>query len=178
MKVLILTGSAKRKGTSALLAEEYQRGAEEVGHLVEIFRAGTGNVHGCTGCNHCEYGKNSCVFRDDMDVLNPKLLEADVIVIATPIYYWGISSQLKAVIDRWQPTVFAMQGHKKVVLLTTQASDEDWVTEPVDAWYKALLRFMKWENGGRLAAKGVPARADIEAADYPQQAYALGKELR
>lgn len=89
MKVLILIGSAKSKGTSTLLAEEYQRGAEEVGHVVEIFRAGTGNVHGCTGCNHCEYGRNSCAFRDDMDALNPKLLEADVIVIASPIYYWG-----------------------------------------------------------------------------------------
>ena len=177
MKVLILTGSAKRNGTSTLLAEEDQRGAEEVGHAVEIFRAGTAKVHGCTGCNHCEYGKNSCVFRDDMDELNPKLLEADVIVIASPIYYWGISSQLKAVIDRWQPTVFAMQGHKKVVLLTTQASDEDWVTEPVDAWYKNLVRFMEWEDAGRLAAKGVMSRVNIEATDYPQQAYALGMQL-
>ena len=177
MKVLILTGSAKRNGTSTLLAGEYQRGAEEVGHAVEIFRAGTAKVHGCTGCNHCEYGKNSCVFRDDMDELNPKLLEADVIVIASPIYYWGISSQLKAVIDRWQPTVFAMQGHKKVVLLTTQASDEDWVTEPVDAWYKNLVRFMEWEDAGRLAAKGVMSRVNIEATDYPQQAYALGMQL-
>lgn len=145
--------------------------------MAEIFRAGTAKVHGCTGCNHCEYGKNSCVFRDDMDELNPKLLEADVIVIASPIYYWGISSQLKAVIDRWQPTVFAMQGHKKVILLITQASDEDWVTEPVDAWYKNLVRFMEWEDAGRLAAKGVMSRVNIEATDYPQQAYALGMQL-
>ena len=70
-----------------------------------------------------------------------------------------------------------MQGHKKVVLLTTQASNEDWVTEPVDVWYKNLLRFMEWENAGRLAAKGVMTRADIEATDYPQQAYVLGKQL-
>ena len=178
MKVLVITGSAHGKGTSALMADEFIRGAKDAGHEVERFDAGKAKVHGCTGCNHCEYGKNPCVFRDDMDGLNPKMLEADAIVLVSPVYYWGLSSQLKAVIDRWQPTVFAMQHNKKGILLTTQASDEDWVTEPVDAWYKALLRFMKWENGGRLAAKGVPARADIEAADYPQQAYALGKELR
>ena len=51
------------------------------------------------------------------------------------------------------------------------------MTEPVDVWYKNLLRFMEWENAGRLAAKGVMTRADIEATDYPQQAYVLGKRL-
>ena len=177
MKVLILTGSAKRKGTSALLAEEYQRGAEEVGHLVEIFRAGTGNVHGCTGCNHCEYGKNSCVFRDDMDELNPKLLEADVIVIASPIYYWGIPSQLKAVIDRWQPTVFSMQHNKKAFFMTTQANGEQWVADPLDAWYDNLLKFMDWKDAGRIHALGCAARSNIEASDYPQMAYEAGKNI-
>lgn len=70
-----------------------------------------------------------------------------------------------------------MQGHKKVVLLTTQASDEDWVTEPVDVWYKNLVRFMEWKDVGRLVAKGVMTRANIETTDYPQQAYVLGTQL-
>ena len=177
MKVLVITGSAHGKGTSALMADEFIRGAKDAGHEVERFDAGKAKVHGCTGCNHCEYGKNPCIFRDDMEGLNPKMLEADAIVLVSPVYYWGLSSQLKAVIDRWQPTVFAMQHNKKSVLLTTQASNEDWVTEPVDAWYKNLLRFMEWENAGRLAAKGVMTRANIEATDYPQQAYVLGKQL-
>lgn len=177
MKILILTGSTHKNGTSAFLASEFQRGAQESGHEVELFNAGTSRVHGCTGCNYCEYGKKPCVFRDDMDTLNQKLLNADVIVFSSPIYYWGIPSQLKAIIDRWQPVVFSMQGHKRTVFLTTQASEEDWVTEPVNVWYQALLRFMKWESAGRIAAKGVPGRADIEKTNYPQMAYELGKHI-
>lgn len=177
MEILILAGSPHSHGTSELLVREFQRGAEEAGHEVEIFHAGKAQVHGCTGCNYCEYGKNSCVFRDDMDVISSKLVSADLIVFVSPIYYWGISSQLKATIDRWQPLVFSMQGNKAAMLLTTQASGEDWVTEPVDAWYQALLHFMRWQSIGRIAAKGVPERSDIEKTDYPQLAYELGRQL-
>lgn len=177
MNILILAGSARPKGTSILLAEEFKRGAEEMGANVEIFNAGTANIHGCTGCGHCEHGKIPCVFKDDMKKLYPKFIVADIIVMATPIYNWGITSQLKAVFDRWQPVVFDIQGKKQAVLLTTQAGTDEWITEPVNVWYQAVLRFMKWQSVGRLAAVGVMNRTDIEKTDYPNQAYELGKKL-
>lgn len=177
MNILILVGSARPKGTSILLAEEFKRGAEEMGADVEIFHAGTANIHGCIGCGHCEHGKNPCVFQDDMEMVYPKFLAADIIVMATPIYNWGITSQLKAVFDRWQPIVFEVLGKKEAVLMTTQAGEDDWITEPVNVWYQTLLRFMKWPSAGRLAAVGVMDRADIEKTDYPAQAYELGKAV-
>ena len=177
MNILILAGSARRKGTSQLLVEEFKRGAEETGAVVEVFQAGTAKVHSCTGCNHCEHGKNPCVFQDDMTALYPKFLAADVLVMATPIYNWGITAQLKAVFDRWQPVVMAIRETKQTVLLTTQAGSQAWITEPVDAWYQALLHFMDWSSVGRLAAAGVMNRKDIESTDYPRQAYALGKQV-
>lgn len=177
MNILILAGSARPKGTSSLLVKEFRRGAMEMGAAVEVFSAGTAMVHGCTGCGHCAHGKNACIFQDDMQALYPKFLAADLIVIATPVYNWGITAQLKMVFDRWQPVVLSIRERKKVILLTTQAGRDAWITEPVEAWYKALLRFMEWESAGRLAAVGVMERADIEATDYPAQAYALGRQV-
>ena len=177
MKVLVITGSPHGNGTSSLMADEFIRGAKEAGHEVERFDAGKAKVHGCTGCNHCEYGVNPCVLRDDMDGLNPKMLEADAIVLVSPVYYWGLSSQLKAVIDRWQPTVFSMQHNKKAFFMTTQASGEQWVADPLDAWYDNLLKFMDWKDAGRIHALGCAERSDIEASDYPQMAYEAGKNI-
>ena len=177
MHILILAGSARSKGTSMLLIESFKRGAEENGAMVKVFRCGTAKLHGCIGCGHCEHGKNPCVFQDDMEVLSKEFLTADLIVLATPIYNWGITSQLKAAFDRWQPVVFDLMGKKKAILLTTQAGKEDWITEPVNVWYNALLRFMKWQSVGRIAAVGVMERSDIEATDYPGMAYELGEKI-
>lgn len=177
MKVLVLTGSAHKKGTSALLADEFIRGAKESGNQVSRFDAAFEDVHPCIGCGKCEYGKHPCVFKDAMDKLNPMLLDADCIVFISPIYYWGFSAQLKAVIDRFQVTVFSMQGHKKAMLMTTSASEENWVTDPIEAHYDTLLKFMEWEDAGRIIARGCAERSDIEATDFPKLAYEAGKNI-
>jgi len=177
MKVTIITGSHHRKGTSALMADEFARGAEEAGHEVFRFDAAHAKVHPVMGCGHCGYGENPCVFQDDMNELNPHLLDADVIVLVSPVYYWGISAQLKASIDRWQPTVFSMQGGKRVALVTTQANVEEWVVEPVRSWYENLKRFMQWDDAGQINALGCAEREQIEATEYPKQAYELGRSL-
>ena len=177
MKILVLTGSPHKNGTSALLADEFIRGAKEGGHEVERFDAAFENVHPCIGCGKCGYGKAPCVFRDSMEKLHPLLVAADVIAFVTPIYYWGMSAQLKAVIDRFQVSVFSMQGRKKALLMTTSASGEKWVTDPIEAQFGAMLKFMDWRDGGRLLARGCAARADIEASSFPLKAYEAGKRI-
>ena len=177
MKITLITGSARKNGTSALMADEFARGARDAGHEVYRFDAGHAKVHPCTGCGHCGYGKRPCVFQDDMDELNPRMLESDVIAIVSPVYYWGLSAQVKASIDRWQPTVFSLQGTRKAVLMTTQASGEEWVVEPLRSWYGNLLRFMRWEDAGRINALGCATREQIETSDYPKLAYELGRSL-
>jgi hypothetical protein len=71
----------------------------------------------------------------------------------------------------------AIRETKQAVLMTIQAGSQAWITEPVNAWYQALLRFMGWTSVGRLAAVGVMNRKDIESTDYPRQAYELGKQV-
>lgn len=176
MKIVVITGSPHKKGTSALLADEFIRGAKEAGHEVSRFDAAFENVHPCIGCNKCEYGKKTCVFQDAMNKLNSMLLDSDVIVFATPIYYWNFPAQLKTVIDRFQVTVFSMRG-KKAVLLATAASKESWVKGALDMEFNNMLRFIGWEDAGRIYALGCSVRGEIENTNYPEQAYELGKSL-
>jgi len=98
MNITVLTGSAHKNGTSALLADRFIEGAEEAGHAVTRFDTAFLNIRSCTGCGTCEYGKNPCVFDDDMTAIAASLKEADLVVFVTPLYYHMMSSSLKAVV--------------------------------------------------------------------------------
>ena len=96
MKILILTGSPRSKGTTSLLADEFSKGAKEAGNEVVRFDTGILNIRPCIGCHHCQKnGTNKCVSDDAMTRLYPEILSADLIAFITPVYYFGISTQLK-----------------------------------------------------------------------------------
>ena len=100
-KIIILNGSPRKKGNTAALTAEFTKGAKEAGNEVTEFFLGEMNIHGCIGC--FGGGKNPespCVQKDDMDKIYPVYKEADIVVLATPLYYWTISGQLKAAFDR------------------------------------------------------------------------------
>lgn len=95
MKIVVITGSAHKNGTSAYLAEKFIGGAEEAGHEIFRFDAAYKNIHPCIGCDKCK-NMGSCAFQDDMNELNPHLLEADAVVLVSPIYYYDVNAQIKA----------------------------------------------------------------------------------
>ncbi len=177
MKITVITGSAHKRGTSALLADKFIEGATAAGHDVFRFDAAFKNVHGCIGCDTCRTKGDGCVFKDDMQEINPHLLEADAIVLASPLYYFTINAQLKAVIDRFYANNAALQGEKKAALLLSMADDVEECAEGVFTFFKHLCEYMKWENRGVLAALACWKREDIEASDYLCQAYKLGKMI-
>ena len=100
-KIMILNGSPRKKGNTAALIKSFTEGAESSGNIVTEFFIDKMNIHGCKGC--FGGGKNPdspCVQKDDMDKIYPTYKEADIVVLATPLYYWTISGQLKCVFDR------------------------------------------------------------------------------
>ena len=100
MKIVVLTGSPRLNGNTNHMASQFIKGAEEAGHEVYRFDCTRHKVAGCIGCNAC--GMNGdCFMQDDFSELRPHLLEADMVAFVTPMYYFGFSSQLKAVIDRF-----------------------------------------------------------------------------
>ena len=177
MNIVVLTGSPHRQGTTALLAERFIQGAQQAGHSVFRFDAAFEAVHPCIACDHCRAHDHACVFKDGMEALNPHLLAADLVALVTPLYFYGISAQLKAALDRFYANDDRLMGSRQAVLLAACADDEPGAMDALEASYQAMIDYLKWSDRGRVLALNCAARADIEAADYPDQAYALGRGL-
>ena len=100
-KIIVLNGSPRKNGNTSALVKAFREGAESAGHTVTEFWLGGMKINGCRGC--CAGGKNPespCVQKDDMEQIYPAYKEADVVVLASPLYYWTISGQLKCAFDR------------------------------------------------------------------------------
>lgn len=97
---MVLEGSPNKLGSSNMLADEFIRGAQEVGHTVQVIDAAHSGIHPCTGCIHCGY-KGPCVQKNDVERFRDEILDADMMVFVTPLYYYGMSAQLKTLIHRF-----------------------------------------------------------------------------
>ena len=176
MKILVLTGSPRKGGNSATLADYFIRGAKEAGHSVERFDAAFKKVHACIACNMC--GMNGpCVFKDDFEFVRKHIVDADCVVFATPMYYFGISSQLKAVIDRFYAINGSIHVPKKAVLLMTYANTAASEAVPIKSHYDVLLKYLGWTDAGQIIAPGVWPVGAIARTEFPEKAYQLGKSL-
>ncbi|SHI01360.1 NADPH-dependent FMN reductase [Sporobacter termitidis DSM 10068] len=178
MKIVMLTGSPRKNGTSSLLADKFAEGAGEKGHHVVRFDAAFRKVGGCMACGYCKSHGGACVQKDDMDEILPALLDAHLAVFVTPLYYWDMTAQLKAVVDRFFAVDRALTDPPKgAVLLATCNSRHTWAFDALTEHYKAILRHLRWDDRGTLLVSGVGAREDIEDTEYPQKAKALGLSL-
>lgn len=178
MKVTVITGSPNKKGTTALLADKFIAGATEAGHEVYRFDAAFEEVKPCLSCGYCSSHESECVHKDSMSKLNDKLFESDVVVFVTPIYYYTMSAQIKAVLDRFHSNNTRLAGNKKAMLFAAAYGSDYGTMEGLHKTYEAILRYLNWKDAGTLLAKGCPAREVIETTDYPQQAYEMGKSLK
>lgn len=177
MNILVITGSPRKNGNSAILASQFIRGAEEAGHTVARFDAALSSVHPCLACNSC--GMNGpCVIEDDFDFVREHIIPADLVAFATPMYYFGISAQLKAVIDRFYAINGSLHTPKQAVLLMTYANNSRRNESPILTHYDVLLEYMGWTDAGRVIAPGVWTAGSIERTPFPEQAYRLGLGLR
>ena len=156
-------GSPNKNGSTSLLAEEFARGAREAGHNVERIDAAHADVHPCTGCIHCGY-EGPCVQKDGVDAIRAKILSADMIVFATPLYYYGMSAQLKALLDRFCAFNSSIQKKR--------------MRSALMAHYQTLTRYLNLTDMGTVLGYGCGTPSMTRRSPYPQQAYALGRGLR
>ena len=178
MKIILLEGSPNRHGSSNILAEHFKRGAEEAGHRVEMIDTAHADIHPCTGCIHCGY-EGPCVQKDDVENIRKKILDADMLVFVTPLYYYGMSAQLKTMIDRFCAFNSSIQRkHMKSALLTAAWNSDDWTFEALEAHYKTLVRYLNLKDAGMVLGYGCGTPAMTERSIFPQQAYSLGKGLK
>lgn len=178
MKIVVITGSHNRKGTSALLADEFIKGAQTKGHEVFRFDAAFKNVHPCIGCLTCRRGEADCIFKDDMYELYPKIIEADVIACVTPLYYHSYTAQLKTVIDRYYAKdKFLCGAKKKAILIVTGANPNEWVTNGITTTFDTSLKYLNWKDAGKILAINCATIDKIKNTNFPELAYKLGLSL-
>lgn len=162
-----------------MLVDEFIRGASEAGHNVFRFDAAFKDVSPCLACDACGIGSAPCIQNDAMEELNPHLLEADAVVLVTPLYYFGMSAQLKTVIDRFYATNNQLMGSgKKAFLMATSYDADDWTMKALVTHYQTIVKYLKWSDEGALLATGCGSRSDIERTKFPAMAYQMGKEIQ
>lgn len=177
MKILVIESSPHKHGSSNLLAAEFRRGAEEAGHDVTVFDAGHTKLNPCLGCGACGMS-GSCVQKDDMTVLREQLLDSDMAVFVTPLYYFGFSAQLKTVIDRF----YSFNGQLtekglKTALIVAAWDSNSWTMQDVKTHYETLCRYLNFQNQGEILGVGCGTVQMTKRTRFPQEAYAMGKRI-
>ena len=189
-RILVVMGGGRPKGNTAQLVDAFIRGAEEAGHSVEKVSLLKTEVKGCLGCNACRYGK-PCVQKDGFNELAPKIKQADLIVFASPLYFWTISSKLKAFIERFyciaeedpEPPYGRYEKYpvKDSVLLMTSADDFFWTFEQAVSYYQfAIVNYIGFHDRGMVLAGGcgdTNGQPQIDQTVHLQEAYEFGKNI-
>ena len=185
-----MTGGGRTKGNTAQLVDAFVKGAEEAGHSVEKVSLMKTEVRGCLGCNACRYGK-PCVQNDGFNELVPKIKGADLVVFASPLYFWTIFSKLKAFIERFyciaeensDPPYGRYERYpvKDSALLMTSADGFFWTFEQAVSYYQfAVVNYIGFHDRGMLLDGGcgdTNGKPRIDKTGYLQEAYEFGKNI-
>ncbi len=175
MKILILAGSPRKGGNTDMLVEAFERGARER-HEVETVHVYDYKVGACMACDACAVG-GKCCQNDDMDKIYKKLAEADMLVVASPVYYYGVSAQLKAVVDRLHNPIRNTFKITKMALLLVGAATLPDLFDSIEAQYRLVLRYFDLEDKGRVLVRGAREKGTVADTDGLERAYRLGREV-
>ena len=177
MKIFVIKSSPHRNGSSNLLADNFIQGAQDADHEVVVFDAGHADIKPCTGCSVCGMD-GPCIQHDNMMQVHKILLESDMVVFVTPLYYYGFSSQMKMVIDRFYSVNTKLAAkHMKSALIVSAWDSLDWVFNDIKSHYMTICNFLKFENVGIILGAGCGTLAKTTATTFPQKAYDFGKSL-
>ena len=176
-KILILSASARKGGNSERLAEQFQKGATESGNEVETIRLFDKKIGFCKGCFVCQ-NTQKCVIKDDAIDIAEKMKDADMLVFATPVYYYSVSGQLKTMLDRANPLYSSDYKFRDIYLLATAAEDEPETVSGTETAVQGWIDcFTKASLKQVIFAGGVNSVGDIEGHKALDEAYKAGKEI-
>lgn len=177
-RVLVISTSLRRDSNSDLLAQQFAQGARQAGHEVEVISLACKDIRFCKGCLACQT-TGRCVIHDDADaIVQEKMLYADVLVFATPIYYYEMSGQMKTLLDRANPLYSADYAFREVWLLACAAEegDEVWkrAAEGLGGWVEC---FLKAKLAGVVFGGGAIAPGEVRGSEAMQRALDAGRAL-
>lgn len=175
-KVLILSGSPRKSGNSDLLCDEFMRGALEAGHEVEKIRVQEKKVACCIACYACR-DTGICAIKDDMAEIMQKMIDCDVMVLASPVYFYSIDAQLKAVIDR-SVCRWTEVKNKEMYYIMTAADEERTSMDTTLACFRGYADCVEGAiEQGVIYGTGLYGAGEVRGKAVMQEAYEMGKRV-
>lgn len=175
--VLILSGSPRKFGNSELLCESFRQGALQAGHRVRLTRIAEKNIRPCTSCFFCLQHDGICVQTDEMAQVLKDMLAADVIVLASPVYFFNISAQLKTAIDRCFCQYSNIRDKQFYFILSAADDTQSVMDTPLAALRSVISCFPNAQEKGYLLARGVLERGAIKGSPLLDAAFSMGAEI-
>lgn len=176
-KVLILSGSPRRGGNSDLLCDEFMKGTKEAGNEVEKIRVAAKKIAPCIACYYCNDHDGVCVHKDDMAEVLQKMIDADVLVLASPVYFYSIDAQLKAVIDRTVARWLEVKNKEFYYIVTMADVD----ISSADTTLACFRGYADCVDGavekGVIIGNGVYTSGDVKSTQAMKDAYNMGKSV-
>lgn len=176
-KVLILAGSPRIHGNSDKLCDAFMKGAQEAGHDVKKIHITQKHIHYCIGCGMCQKNGGTCVQRDDMEQILTEMIESDVIVMATPVYFYNMSAQMKTLIDRTCPR-YTELGNKDYYILMSAAEKERASMQHVVESFRGFFDCLdNAREAGIIYGLGAYEVDEIVSLPVMKEAYEAGKAI-
>lgn len=174
---MILSGSPRKSGNSDLLCDEFMRGAQQAGHEVEKIRVAAKKIAPCSACYYCREHGGACVHKDDMAEVLQKMIDADVIVLASPVYFYSIDAQLKAVIDRTVARWLEVKN-KALYYIVTMADDAASSADTTLACFRGYADCVEGAvEKGVIIGSGVYEPGRVKSTSAIEQAYQMGRNV-
>jgi len=178
--ILVITGSGRSGGNSILLAEAFIKGARLAGHTVDVFHSAQNPMSACLHCGGCWTAGTPCVIKDSFEVLYPKLEEAELLVLCSPLYWYNFSGHLKCVLDRLYPysqknRFRDLKVREAILLMCGESHLFRSFAGPAEA-YRQMLGYTRWKDRGRLFVTGVDDLGAMVGNDALRIAEKMGQE--
>jgi multimeric flavodoxin WrbA len=176
-KVLIISASPRRGGNSDILCDQFVLGAKEAGHNVEKVFLRDKDIKYCTGCYVCEKTKGVCAYKDDMPELLDKIIQSDILILSTPVYFYCMSAQLKTVIDRTVARYTEIKD-KDAYLIATAGESEMKAMEGTISSFRGFLDCLEnIREAGLILGHGIHELGEVRKKPAMMQAYEAGKKV-
>ena len=176
-KILILSGSPRKGGNSDLLCDAFLRGAQEAGHKVEKIRVAAKKIAPCMACDYCHDHAGECAYKDDMAEILQKMIDSDVIVLASPVYFYSINAQLKALIDRTVVRWLEVKN-KEFYYIITMADEAVASADTTLACFRGYAACVEGAvEKGVVIGRGVYEAGTVKNTVYMKEAYEMGKNV-
>ncbi|MDE5547801.1 MAG: flavodoxin family protein [Clostridia bacterium] len=178
-KIVVITGSPRKNGNSFAMTDAFIKAAEAKGHTVKRYDAAMQKIGGCHACETCFKTGKACSFDDDFNIIAPSIMEADVVVFTTPLYWYSFPAQIKGVIDRVYS--FCVAGKdiagKECALIACCEEEDASVMDGIRIPYEKSIELLNWKSIGEVLIPGVLKVGDINKTDGCKQAAALADKL-